>query len=282
MADVTRHDGDDGSWELRRWSVPDELRQDVLRITGYEERLAAPVRFHELPGTFVPLILNAGSPHRVADGSGLEECPASFVAGVYDVPVVVESDGAALLVQVDVTPSAASRLLGVPMHELARRTVPLDGILGADVRRLEEQLSAAPAWRVRKELAVAFVARRLAEAPQVRPDVAWALRRMRETGGCVPVGELASELGCSRKHLNQRFRETIGLSPKSVAQLVRFNRALRLLAGGMDAAAVAAQAGYADQPHFAKEFRRFTGVTPGAFLRERQVQFVQDGPARAA
>ena len=45
----------------------------------------------------------------------------------------------------------------------------------------------------------------------------------------MPVGQLARELGCSRRHLIWRFREQIGPAPKTAARLVRFQRAVRLL-----------------------------------------------------
>ena len=71
-------------------------------------------------------------------------------------------------------------------------------------------------------------------------------------------------------------------SPQTVALLHRFNRALTLVEQGVDGAEVAYRLGYADQPHFVNEFRRFAGVSPSGFGRARQVQFLQDEGARAA
>src|SRR5438034_1187566 len=75
------------------------------------------------------------------------------------------------------------------------------------------------------------LAPRLADAHPSR-EVAWAWRRLRATHGRVPVGTLAAELGWSRKRIVARFRDEIGLPPKAVARLVRFERA-RELAGTM-------------------------------------------------
>ena len=92
----------------------------VLRYEGYEERCAGPVLIRELPGTFVPIIvdLDAGwsvshrqhrSPRRLG----------SFVAGITDGPVLVGHAGSARCVQVDLTPKEFATLLlyivvGVP------------------------------------------------------------------------------------------------------------------------------------------------------------------------
>ena len=83
--------------------------------------------------------------------------------------------------------------------------------------------------------------------------------------------ELAKELGCSRKHLTLRFRHEFGVSPKLLARILRFDRAVRLIGAGRVAglADLAAASGYADQAHLSREFRIFTGSAPTAFLCRR-------------
>jgi transcriptional regulator GlxA family with amidase domain len=133
-----------------------------------------------------------------------------------------------------------------------------------------------------------FLAGRLDRGPRPSPEVAWVWRRLEATGGGVPIGRLAAEVGWSHRHLIDRFRRQVGLSPKTAARLVRFDGVWRRLdqAGGRpDWGLVAAEAGYADQAHLVREFRQFTGTTPTGFLAqtrpaagdgERQVTFVQD------
>ena len=83
----------------------------------------------------------------------------------------------------------------------------------------------------------------------------------------MPVGELARELGWSRKRLVARFREHVGLPPKAVAKLLRFERA-RELAGTMPWAELAFECGYYDQSHLINDFRAVTGRTPETFLQD--------------
>jgi AraC-like DNA-binding protein len=271
---------------LVRWQPAGELRGDVVRFTDYAEAGSCPLRYVELPPTFVAVIFSVGSPYRVralSDAAGAERGLPSFVGGLIESPVVVESEGRAVCVQVDLTPLAAGRFLGIPMHELAgQAAVPLEEVLGTEVRRLEERLAVAFGAEERCRLAESFVAARIAATPSPRPDVAYAWRRLEESGGRLRIGDLAAELGCSRKHLVARFREHVGVPPKTVAMLQRFNRALALVERGVDGAQVAYRCGYADQPHFVNEFRRFAGVPPSALVREPQVQFLQDVGERAA
>jgi transcriptional regulator GlxA family with amidase domain len=78
----------------------------------------------------------------------------------------------------------------------------------------------------------------------------------------VRIDALADEVGWTRRHLNARFREQIGLSPKEVARLARLHRAASLLPGASDWAEVAHRCGYADQSHLNRDLRALTGCAP--------------------
>ena len=84
----------------------------------------------------------------------------------------------------------------------------------------------------------------------------------------MPVGELARELSCSRRHLIGRFREQVGPAPKTAARLVRFQRTVRLLErrDGDRFAEIAQRCGYYDQAHMNREFRELAGTAPGEFV----------------
>jgi AraC-like DNA-binding protein len=182
-------------------------------------------------------------------------------------------------VQIDFTPMGARLLLGVPMRELARTSVALEDVLGPEARELEERLHEASSWEERFGLIERVLARRLRAAPPPPPDVRWAWARLVATHGRATVGELTASLGCSRKHLAARFREHVGLPPKSVARITRFRRAAELLvspaAPSLDEVAFAC--GYYDQSHLDRDFRDFAATTPTAYRRDpREVTFFQD------
>ena len=129
-----------------------------------------------------------------------------------------------------------------------------------------------------------LLAKRLAGAEtSLQSDEALAERAVelfRRARGGIGVREAAAALGVGERRLQRAFDRSVGLSPKGLARVLRFRRALRGLdeAGGgpVSWARLAALAGYADQPHFIRDFRALAGVTPAAYLRERQaVGFVQ-------
>ena len=157
------------------------------------------------------------------------------------------------------------------MEALARQVVSLDDVIGRNADRLADRLFQAADWSDRFDIAEAFIAARLAAAAPEDAGVLWAWRKIERDGGGSSIASLAGALDCSRKHLAARFRDQIGLPPKSVAGLVRFNRALALIGSARrpDLARIAATAGYFDQPHFNRDFVGLAGITPGEFLRAR-------------
>jgi AraC-like DNA-binding protein len=243
-----------------------ELRPYVHRLLGYDTRFAEPTRQLEPPGPGVVLIFGLGSQLGLVERSEPERPPVrlgSFLAGPDDARTVLEYDGRSRGVQVDLTPLAARMLFRVPMHELARRTVPLESLLGKEAGRLEAQLLGAETWSDRLDLVESMLGARLTAAEPPPPDVSWAWRRLTAAAGRIRVAELARELGCTRKHLATRFREHVGLPPKLIARLLRFQNALgRLSASQSTIAEVAASCGYYDQAHLDREFRDFLATTP--------------------
>jgi AraC-like DNA-binding protein len=126
-------------------------------------------------------------------------------------------------------------------------------------------------WPERFDLVEAFLARRLADSVPPSPGVEWSWQRLRRTGGCASIGALATELGWSHRRLIARFREQIGLAPKTVARVFRFDRAVAALGSSASRglAEIAFDCGYFDQAHLNRDFRELAGTTPTAFLGSR-------------
>ncbi len=238
---------------------------------GYREARPRPRRVE---------IAQSGIVLHVALGAGLAIDGAwrtSFVAGLYDAPVVLDHDGDQLGIQVNLTPLGARRLLARPLGDLARETVPIGDAAGRAADELGERLAGLPDWPARFAALDAFLLARLRDAPEPRPDVAYAWSRLSATGGRLPVGALCRELGCSRRHLAARVGQELGLAPKALARVLRFERAAADVRAGAPLAGVAARRGYADQAHLTRDFRALAGMSPGAY--RAQVTNVQDGTA---
>jgi len=256
-----------GRFEMRR-RLPDPALDGIVSdICGYRETAAGHFRNVEYASLTVPLVFSFAEPFAIGLGKAPDDNDrfASFAAGLFAGPVMIESFGTACCIQVNFTPLGARRFFRLPMSELTDSMVVLDDLLGAEGMALREQLGNAPDWASRFDLAEAFVTARLERAAETPLEIAWAYDRIIASGGRARISAIAEKLGWSRKHLAGSFSNAIGIGPKTLSRIVRFNRALGLSRQQTaDWADIAADCGYADQAHLVREFRDLAGETPTA------------------
>lgn len=257
-----------GRFEMRRRLPSPALEGIVTDICGYRETAAGHFHNVEYASLTVPLVISFAEPFAIGLGKAPGDNFASFAAGLFAGPVVIESFGGACCVQVNFTPLGARRFFRQPMSELTDSMVVLDDVLGGEGMALRERLGNAPDWAARFDIAEAFVAARLENAAETPLEIAWAYDRIITSGGRTRISVLAEKLGRSRKHLASGFSDAIGIGPKTLSRIVRFNRALGLSRQQtVDWADIAADCGYADQAHLVREFRDLAGETPTALAR---------------
>lgn len=167
------------------------------------------------------------------------------------------------------TSTGALPFLRCPLDEFFSTTVDLAGVLGlpAKLDRIQDQLAEAKNHPQRVRLVEDFL---LARVANTRPDalVSAAVSRIEETQAMTRIEEVSRWVGLSQSALERRFRRVVGTSPRRFASIVRLQHVLRLRARGKDFTTIAHAAGYCDQPHFIKDFRKFTGVAPELFFQQ--------------
>ena len=256
-------------FEMVRRAPSARLGGLVTGLTGYRETSPGHFRQVEAASLTIPLVISFGEPFSIGLGRlpGGNDRFGNFTAGLFAGPVTIDSFGASNCLQINFTPLGARRFFGMPMSELTDRMVALDDALGAGGMALRERLANEPDWNRRFDLAEAFAAKRLAAAAAPSGEVEWAFGRIAATGGRARIESIAKAVGWSRKHLGRRFAEDVGLGPKAIARIVRFNRALAVSRSGDNGgwAGIAADCGYSDQAHLVREFREFSGASPGVF-----------------
>jgi len=274
--EVTRHEADAHQSEVVQRPPHPRLAPYMGCYTGYSERMRGRLSRVEVPFGGLPMILSLGAEAYVSEpggrGGGRVE---SFIAGLQDGWVRTEFEREYACVQVNLTPLGAFMLLGRPMHELANRTLALSDVLGADGKRIGERLLDTPSWERRFEILDEFVLARFGRTVQPSPTIARAWQRLRQSAGTVPIAALAADAGCSPRHLIAQFRAQIGLPPKTVARVLRFDRAKALLQSGRGALDVALDCGYYDQAHLIRDFRALCGATPGQLERHLAAQLIE-------
>jgi AraC-like DNA-binding protein len=246
-----------------RQRVPAPLLQRFLlsSVEGWTQVDGSRATLREVPIPGVPLIFGIESAWQV-DGEPYD----AFVAGLHARPAYVQPVAASWsCIEVRLTPLAAHRILGVAMHELADLTVPLADLV-PEAGEVAARIAGADSWNERFDLVESFLLRRLTASREPAREVEWSWRALSRSGGLIAIGDLARDVGWSHRRLIARFREQVGMAPKGVARVLRFDRAAHTLrSSGRELADVAYECGYFDQAHMNRDFRELGGTTPGAY-----------------
>ena len=223
------------------------LRGLVAGYADYWERTGAFTTRRELPHPEGVLIVNLGEPIRITGGDGgvLTLAPGeAFVAGAHLKPALSHS-----------------------LPELAARVVPLKALLGGEAREVGAGLLVSRDREARAGVLDEALGRRLSRTAPLDRRQLHALELLRTH----PEHDIASEVGWSGKHLRARIHDAAGVGPRCYRRLLRFRALTRAVAaepGAPDWAGLALDAGYCDQAHMIRDFREFSGLTPGAYLAQ--------------
>jgi AraC-like DNA-binding protein len=271
-------------------AAPPRIAPGVTSMVGYRAA-SSPGELHRgMPSSTLTFIVSLDDGVEAAESA--EALPAAqpnpmLLGGLHVEAAHVRQRPGQSGVQLAVHPLAARALFGVPSAELHAAEFDGVAVLGRSAIRLRDQVSEASGW----DDAFAWIADYLSQAWRrrddlgVRPEVVGAWQLLERSGGRAPVGAVADRVGVTARHLTTLFQREVGRSPKTVARLMRFERATAQISesvrrrGTVDLAAVAADAGYSDQAHLTREFAGFAGAPPGRWITE-EFRNIQDGGHR--
>jgi AraC-like DNA-binding protein len=280
MADV-----EDRVWDFA--AAPARSAPGVTSMVGYRS-VSHPGELHRgMPSSTLTFIVSLDDGVQAAETA--EALPAArpnplLLSGLHVEAAHIRQRSGQTGVQLAVHPLAARALFGAPSAELSAVEWDATAVLGRDGIRLRDRVSEARQWGDAFSWIAAYLtdAWRRRDDARVRPEVARAWHLLELTGGRASVGALADRVGVTGRHLTTLFHREVGRSPKTVAMLMRFERATARIAdsvrryGAVDLAAVATYTGYSDQAHLTREFVRFAGVPPGRWMAE-EFRNIQDG-----
>jgi AraC-like DNA-binding protein len=241
--------------------------------------LRVPYRWEKiLPTATLELIINFGAPFRLYDRDDLTRYALqteSWLVGLHTTYLINEPVAETHLIGVRFKPGGSAAFFRLPSSELHNQVVPADALWGGFVAEAREQLYAAPTVAARFALLERLLLDRLLDAPRGLDMVRFAVDSIADCGGALAITTLSERIGVSQKHLDAQFRRLVGVSPKTLARIYRFQQVLGSInpTRPVDWAEVAHAALYYDQSHFNKDFAAFTGFSPTEYLRLRRQAF---------
>ena len=202
--------------------------------------------------------------HRTASpleqtGSGWTRQPPAFLYGPMCRALVLRQKGEMDVTGLRLHPWAAGALGPVP-GQWRNRAVPLADILGAASQTLLDVARSCAALEAFSDAAAAILEPCLT-IPPVQADVREHIEAL-AGGEARSIDDLAARAGTSSRTIGRRFERACGLTAGEVIRIQRFGRARAAIKAGAALSDAAADAGYADQAHMTRDFRRLAGATP--------------------
>jgi len=205
----------------------------------------------------------------------------AFLYGQTVAPITLSTDGPFRMMVISFHPHVMQPVFRFNAHELTDDCIDIELLPDAPRVNLAEQLVniAAPD----KQVAALFTyLEKLVAGNHPEPDkgLRFATGQIIQSNGAVPLKELQRKLNLSERTFERRFEQYVGISPKTFAKIAQFQAALRQMSNKdfSKLSDIAYDNGYADQSHFIRSFKKFTGHSPLSFRKQPHTVF-QNFPA---
>ncbi len=248
----------------------DALVECIWFVSSDDRTVPPPQRV--LPDGCMELIFHFETPFAAGTDAGRVRQTSSFLVGMMTRPLELEPPMTIDTMGVRFRPGGAYPFARVPLASVTDRTIDLCDLWGSSpAAALFERLAAARDDAARVAIARCALSHRLESSGRSDGALACAVGRLVCTAGRVTVAAVTREAGMSQRHLQRRFAEQVGVSPKLLARILRFQHTLRYRApmsamSAIDWAHVALRCGYADQAHLIRDYGQFAGTTPRSLL----------------
>lgn len=220
-----------------------------------------------LPDGSPELILNLGDSFEYVapDGTRILQ-PRAFLVGQITRSFTVQPTGAVDLIAVRFEAHGAA-LVCDDLAPLTDTWSPIDALPPSGIAELAVALEREPTTTGRVQLTALWLERLVRERGHPDARVVAAVAAIRASRGAQNLESLADSLRLSPRTMQRLFARQVGISPKLLARIVRFQHVLHAWRANPQAFARAAvDAGYFDQSHLVRDFRDFAGAPPAGLL----------------
>lgn len=193
--------------------------------------------------------------------------PRSFIHGQIKEFIEIEASGRMGIFSVRFQPDGLRAFTSLPVNETTGSSIAIEDIWGYEGAMLEEQVLDAATDEQRIAILEGFLLRRLQQREDDRV-VSYCVASIRRSHGAVGIQQLADAVNIGRRHLERRFLTGVGISPKLLSRIMRFQHTLQLLEQKRftSLTSLAYEGGFYDQAHFIKDFKEFTGLNPRLYF----------------
>ena len=221
-----------------------------------------------LPDGCIEVILNFGAPfleHK--EGGKCELQPLLFVVGQMTRPVLVSPTGSVQLLGVRFAPGGTLGVFPLPPGELTNTVVPLFDVLPSVYLESSKLVNASSKMPEKVRLIETLLLRHITANGERRASLRLAISTIIASGGQISLDRLAIDSGITGRQLERRFVSEVGIGPKLLCRVLRFQQVFRAVErSDRNWANIAVECGYYDQAHLIRDFQQFAGQTPSVLF----------------
>jgi AraC-like DNA-binding protein len=188
-----------------------------------------------------------------------------FLVGIQSNPTTIASTTTDTgTIGIELTPKGLYHLFKLSMHEITNRMVSFEELFGPPGARLQSRVGDVEDPREKITLLQTALTHLLHQNEKEYALLDYSLDLLVQTHGMIRIRELTAHIGYTKRYLDLLYKKHVGVSPKSLASILRFQEVYQGWMQRKSPTFLRNQwsGSYYDQSHFIKEFKRFTGFAP--------------------
>ncbi|PSL29015.1 helix-turn-helix domain-containing protein [Chitinophaga ginsengisoli] len=223
-----------------------------------------------VPGGRIEMIFNFASPVNwliAKDNPGGISFPGPIFMGQRNKVFYVAATGKVDMLGLRFKPGGLAAFTNMPVSGLSNAMVPAAFILGTQVNDWEALLYEQQDTMAMLRMLDTLMIKALKAVPRDNLLMNIAIAALRSGNEDTSIATVCHQTGYNYKKLERVFIRNTGYTPKYYHKILRFNKAIRLMDTADALTSICYACNYFDQAHFIRDFRQFTGTTPGQFKR---------------
>ena len=247
--------------------IPDAPLNNYVDCIVYVEGNNKGVTF---PKTAMSLAFNLNTSFKLFDDAQFlrfTDYKKYWVAGLQTKPTYVENYGESKMIVIQFRTFGARIFLNQPLKYFTNNFTELDCVFGGEVEEIWDQLAETKTINEKFQITEKFLYRKF--STNIIPNKTLIPSLERLCSGNVSINVVCKHHNISRKHLNFLFQEHLGVSPKMLSSLNRFQNMIQMISKSRadNLTTLAYELDFFDQAHFNNNFKKFTGIKPNDYIK---------------
>lgn len=196
--------------------------------------------------------------------------PPCFIHGQLKTYFELQALGKISVFSARLNPAGLQPFINFDVDSFTGNLLTMSQVWGKDGEQLEKEMLACNDHHERIVVLEKFLLSKRQALKIDNAPVEYCVDAMEKSIGAISIDKLADELEIGKRQLERKFTAAVGISPKLLARVIRFQNILQLIENKefKSFTTIAYEGGFYDQAHFIKDFKDFTGLNPKQYFSE--------------